>query len=128
MTMWTRDELSTIGSADEVRIAPLRKNGSMPKSVTIWIVRVGDDLYVRSAYGRDSSWFRGAQEHHKGTIHVGSLTKDVIFIDADPKLSNEVDGAYRTKYRSHGETYVNMMVSQTACSATIKIVPNSPRR
>ena len=36
MTMWTRDELSTIGSADEVRIAPLRKNGSMPKSVTIW--------------------------------------------------------------------------------------------
>ena len=75
MTMWTRDELSTIGSADEVRIAPLRKNGSMPKSVTIWIVRVGDDLYVRSAYGRDSSWFRGAQEHHKGTIHVGSLTK-----------------------------------------------------
>jgi len=52
------------------------------------------------------------------------LTKDVIFIDADPKLSNEVDGAYRTKYRSHGETYVNMMVSQTAGSATIKIVPN----
>jgi hypothetical protein len=125
MTTWTRDELNKIGTAEELEIAPLRRDGTLRKSVTIWAVRVGDDLYVRSAYGRNAAWFRGAQVRHAGRIRAGGVENDVIFLDADPKLNDEIDAAYRTKYRRHGATYVNMMVSPEARSTTIKLAPRS---
>lgn len=48
MTTWTSDELNKIGSSDELEITTLRGNGTQRNSVTIWVVRLGDDLYVRS--------------------------------------------------------------------------------
>ena len=60
MTEWTRDELDKIGTAEELKIASLRRDGTLRKPTTIWVVRVGDDLYIRSAYGPTSAWFRGA--------------------------------------------------------------------
>lgn len=44
----TGDELVKIGSAEKLEIAPLRKDGTLRKPVIIWVVRVGDDLYIRS--------------------------------------------------------------------------------
>lgn len=125
MTTWTRDELNNIGTAEEMKIAPLRRDGTPRDPVTIWVVRLGDDLYVRSAYGRSSAWFRGAQLRHEGRISADGVKKDVIFLDADPNLNDEIDNAYRTKYRRHGAQYVNMMVSPEARSATIKLAPRS---
>src|SRR5438105_641197 len=61
MTTWTRDELNKIGTVEELEIAPLRHGGTAGKPVTISTVCVGDDVYVRSAYGPTSAWFRGAQ-------------------------------------------------------------------
>jgi hypothetical protein len=49
MTTWTHDDLETIGTADEVKIAPLRRDGTVRRPVTIWVVRVGDDLLIRFA-------------------------------------------------------------------------------
>src|SRR5918912_3870789 len=65
MSTWTNDELNRIGAAEELQIAPLRGDGTLRNPVTIWVVRLGDDLYVRSYKGRDSAWFRGAQERHE---------------------------------------------------------------
>jgi hypothetical protein len=55
MTTWTSDELTRIGAADELEIASLRDDGTLRKPVTIWVVRLGDDLYVRSVKGRGSA-------------------------------------------------------------------------
>ena len=43
------------------------------KPVTIWVVRLGDDLYVRSVNGRTSAWFRGTQVRHEGHIQAGGV-------------------------------------------------------
>jgi hypothetical protein len=48
MTTWTNEELDKIGNAEELRIASLRSDGTLREPVIIWVVRVGDDLYVRS--------------------------------------------------------------------------------
>jgi hypothetical protein len=48
MPNWTNDELNKIGTAEELEIAPVREDGTLRKPTTIWVVRVGDDLYVRS--------------------------------------------------------------------------------
>ncbi len=98
MTIWTSDELTRIGAADELEIAPRRGDGRLRKPVTIWVVRVGDDLYVRSWRGRGGSWFRAAQVRHEGRIRGGGVEKDVTFVEeTDPGINDQIDTAYRTK-------------------------------
>jgi hypothetical protein len=120
------DELNKVGSAEELQIASLRRDGTLRKPVTIWVVRIGDDLYVRSVYGRSSAWFRGVQVLHEGHIRAGGVDKDVTFVEeAAPDLNEQIDAAYRTKYRRYAASIVNTIVSPEARSATIKLVPRS---
>jgi hypothetical protein len=95
MTTWTRGELDKVGAAEELALAPLRRDGTLRKPVTIWVVRVGAELCVRSVNGRTSSWFRGSQIRHEGRISAGGVEKEVSFIDADPSLNDEIEAAYR---------------------------------
>ena len=128
MSAWTSDELNKIAAADELRIASLRHDGTLRKAVTIWVVRHGDDLYVRSAYGRGSGWFRGIQDLHRGRIDSGGVDKNVRFVEADGAVYDAVDGAYRTKYRGYPAMYVDHVVSAEARTTTIKLVPAEPAR
>ena len=68
MTTWTRDELNKMGTAEESQIAPLRRDGRLRNRVTIWVVRHGDDLSVRSVNRRTPAWYRGAEVRHAGWL------------------------------------------------------------
>ncbi len=94
-TTWTSDELSTIGAAEELQIAPLRQDGSMRTPVTIWVVRQGDDLFARSVNGRTAAWFRGAQVRHEAHMHAGGVDKDVLLVQTTDQ-NDAIDAAYRT--------------------------------
>lgn len=127
MTTWTSDEVDKIGTADELEIAPRRRNGALRNPVTIWVVRLGDDLYVRSYRGRGGAWFRAAQVRHEGRIQAGGVEKDVAFVEeSDPGINDQIDAAYRTKYRHHAARYVDPMVAPEARAATIKLAPRAP--
>ena len=125
MITWTSDELTRIGIAEELQIASVRRDGTLRTPVTIWVVRHGDDLYVRSVNVRTSAWFRGVQVWHEGHIRAGNVDKDVTFVEADPDINDQIDAAYRTKYRRYAASIVNSIVSPKARSATIKLVPRS---
>ncbi len=125
MTAWTSDELNKIGAAEELKIASVRRDGRRRNPVTIWVVRHGDDLYVRSVNGRTGVWFRGAQVRHEGRIWAGGVEKDVTFVDADPGLNDQIDAAYRAKYRRYAANIISSIVSSKARSSTIKLVPRS---
>ncbi len=124
MTAWTRDELTKIGSAEEVEIAPLRRDGTLRKPVTVWVIRHDDGVYVRSALkGRNAAWFLGIQETHEGRIWAGGVEKDVIFEEAGHSIDSEVDGAYRAKYRRYAGRILNSVLTPEARSTTTKLVP-----
>src|SRR5258708_30164651 len=126
MTVWTSDELSKIGTAEELQLGSVRRDGMLRKPVTIWIIRVDAELYVRSWHGRTAAWFRGTQVRHEGRIWVGGVEKDVTFVEeSDPAINEQIDAAYRTKYRQSGARYVNPLVAPEARAATIKLVPRS---
>ena len=126
MTTWTIDELNKIGTAEELQIAPMRRDGTLRKRVIIWVVRLGNDLYVRSVNGRTSAWFRGVLVRHAGCIRAGGVEKDVTFEEeSDPAINDQIDVAYRAKYRSYVASIVNSIVTPGARSATIKLVPRS---
>jgi hypothetical protein len=123
MTPWTSEALNSIGGADELLIAACRRDGTLRKPVIIWVVRVGDDLYVRSGYGHTAAWYRGTQVRHEGRISAGGIENDVAFEDADPAVNDEVDAAYSAKYRRYGAQYVNSVTTPEARSTTIRLVP-----
>src|SRR5512137_1000756 len=124
MTTWTSDELSRIGNAEELLIASLRSNGTLRKQVIIWVVRLGDDLYVRSVNGRASAWFRGVQTRHEGHIRAGGVDKDVTFVEEpDSNINDQIDAAYATKYRRYAASIISHINGSEARSATIKLVP-----
>ncbi len=125
MTIWTSDEIAKIGTAEELQIAAMRRDGTLRKPVTIWVVRVDDDLYVRSWRGRTAAWYRGSQVRHEGRIWAGGIDKDVTFVDVDAseRVNYQIDAAYRTKYRRHSAQYVDPMVAPEAGAATIKLMP-----
>ena len=125
MTKWTSDQLDKVGRAEELQLASVRRDGTLREPVTIWVVRHGDDLYARSVGGRGASWFRGTQEKHEGRIRAGGLQQDVSFVDADHDFDDEVDAAYRAKYRRYAGTVLNSVLTPEARSSTIKLVPSS---
>jgi hypothetical protein len=127
MATWTNDELDKIGTAEELEIATLRRDGTRRNPVTIWVARHGDDLYVRSVNGRTGAWFRGTQARREGHIEAGGIGKDVTFVDADPGLNDQIDAAFRTKYRRYDASIVNHIVSPQARAATIKLIPRARR-
>jgi hypothetical protein len=123
MSEWTSDELSKIEAAEELQIASGREDGALRKPVTIWVVRHGDDLYVRSVNGPTAAWFRGAQVRHEGHIEAGGVDKDVTFVDANHDMDDQIDTAYRTKYGRYAASTISRITSPEARSTTIKLVP-----
>src|SRR5437867_13172171 len=106
MATWTSDELNKVGGAEELRIAPLRRDGTLRNPVTIWVVRLADDLYVRSVNGRTASWFRAAQDRHDAHIQAGGVEKDVLLVESDD-MNDQIDAAYRMKYRRYAASIIN---------------------
>jgi len=122
MTAWTNEELTRIGAAEELQIASARSDGTLRSPVTIWVVRNGDDLFVRAVRGR-GGWFRGSLASHEGHIRAGGVSRDVAFVEPDPGVADALDAAYRSKYRRYAESIVGSVVTPAARSATLKLVP-----
>lgn len=124
MTTWTSDELNKIGKVEELEIASLRSDGTLRKSRTIWVVRVADDLFVRSVNGRGSDWFRGVLTRHEGRIEAGGVAKDAAFEEiGESPLHEQINAAYLKKYGHYPKEYVDACVTPKAIAATIRLVP-----
>jgi hypothetical protein len=46
----------------------------------------------------------GVQKKHQGRIRAGGVQQDVTFVDADHNIDDEVDAAYRAKYRRYARS------------------------
>jgi hypothetical protein len=123
MTTWTESELARMGRAEELQLASTRTDGTLRPYVTMWVVRAGDDLYIRSAYGPDNPWYRRARASGTGRIRAGGLERDVAFAAADPGAHLAIDAAYHAKYDRYGPRIVGSVVGPDVRGVTIRLVP-----
>jgi hypothetical protein len=56
MTAWPNDELDKIGAADDLEIAPLRRESTLRNPATLWVVRHGDGVSIRFTQGGLCKW------------------------------------------------------------------------
>ena len=123
MSAWDAAEIDTLGAADEVEITSVREDGSLRPYVTIWAVRSGDDLYVRSAHGRDNGWFRRALAAGQGRIRGDGAERDVSFEEPGPEVDDALHAAFHAKYDQYGPQLVDPVVSDESARATFRLVP-----
>jgi hypothetical protein len=116
---WTADELDRMGDAEELRIAPRRKDGTLRRAVPIWVVRVGDELHVRSFHGDSGGWYRAARATGEGHVSAGGIRK--VLLAAGGEIDDAVDAAFRDKYGRH-TGYVEPMLAPQARATTLRLV------
>jgi len=123
---WTADDLRLIDAAEELRIASRRADGTLRHAVPIWVVRVGEQVYVRTWYRRDTGWFGQVLASGRAAVEVPGLRADVTVTDvagASDRLRADVDAAYRAKYGRYGASTVAQMVADEAVATTLRLSP-----
>jgi hypothetical protein len=119
---WTSDQLDRIGEAEELHISSYRTDGRLRRSTTIWVVRVDDDLYIRSAYGPDSGWYRHATADNTARISAGGIETDVTLQPAtDDATNTQVDAAYQSKYQNQPSS-LSYMITPAATATTLRLI------
>jgi hypothetical protein len=122
VTGWTREELQRIGGARELRLAARRQDGSLRTFTIMWVVRAGNNLYVRSAGGPQRSWYRAATASGSGRIQAAGLEAEVEFTAAAPEANPEIDAAYHAKYDRYGPSIVGHVTGPAAHALTICLI------
>lgn len=125
MSDWTNEELTRIGDANELQLASTHRDGSLRRYTTMWVVRVGHDLYVRSAYGPNNPWYVRAKASGIGRIKAGGIERDVTFDDARDDVHQDIDAEYWSKYERYGANIVGSVTGHEAEAVTIKLVPRT---
>ncbi|MFJ2263693.1 DUF2255 family protein [Streptomyces sp. NPDC087844] len=122
MTTWRDSDLAGIGTAEELVLQSERGDGTLRSPVTMWVVRAGDRLYVRSVKGVDGPWYRGTRSRQRGRVAAGGVRADVTFHDADPGDHADIDAAYRAKYGRY-TSIVEHVLTAAARAATLRLEP-----
>lgn len=124
---WSPEQLHHIDVSQELEIAVRRADGKLGRWVPIWVVRVGENVYVRTWYRRQDGWFGHVLQSHQARIRVPGVLADVTVTDlgeGPAEVRSGVDDAYRTKYSRHGDAAVDQMVSDSAAAATLWLQPS----
>ncbi len=120
---WTEEELTRIGSAERAELATVGASGRLRRPVTVWVVRAGDNLYVRSWLGREGKWYRSLGGRGEAHISAGGVEKDVVLVPTGGTVNDAVDGGYRGKYRRYTGNYLEPMIAPSARETTLEIRP-----
>lgn len=111
------EQLSLLDATGEVHI---ETSGGV--NTIIWIVVIGDEVYVRSVRGSDGVWYRRALADPRVSILVGDdrIDFEAVHID-DPAVIDAVSDALRAKYPPGGS--LDRMTRTEVLDTTLRLDP-----
>ncbi|HEY5879167.1 MAG TPA: DUF2255 family protein [Nakamurella sp.] len=121
-TNWSPREAQALTARQEVQVVTRRRDGSLRRPTTIWIVGDGDRVFVRSTNGPTAGWYREAIATDAGQIVVAGTAYDVGFVKVEDDELMLVDRAYRAKYGRYA-SIVDYLVEDEPRSATLEVRP-----
>jgi hypothetical protein len=115
------DALLHLADVEEIRIGFRRPDGSSG-STPIWVVQVGDDIYVRSVRGPKGGWHRRLRANLDGEVRDGEHRHRVrAEAVTDTGMLAQVTRAYATKYA--GSPFVRPLLREPSVGATLRLDP-----
>ena len=129
---WDSTELEQVATATEIALATRRADGTLSGYTVMWVARVGTSLYVRSAYGPGSAWYRRAVRYGRarirsgrGRIRAGGVERDVVLehLAPDDPAHGGIDTSYHSKYDRYGRQIVSTVVGPDAANVTLRVDP-----
>lgn len=113
--------LERLATVEEVEI------GMQRPRVVIWIVVVGERVYVRSVRGERGRWYRALRARREGVLRVGRARLPVRAVPVRaPSTIAAVSLAFLQKYRE--SPYARSMVAPATLGTTLRLEPLSGRR
>jgi hypothetical protein len=122
MTDWQPNTFAEIDRNEELTLVVSRE-GRPTKRVPVWVVTVGDDVYVRSYKGVTSMWFRRVQADQHQALGLSTGDTDVVFenVERTDPVNEAISSAFAAKYAKYD--YVSAMSEPAAVEATLRVVP-----
>ena len=112
--------LRSLAETHEIDIRPAASG----KDVTIWAVRAGNDIYVRSYKGEQGRWYRALREDPRASvIYSGGELEVRAEPGADTETNEAVNSAYLEKYRS--SSAVGAMVTPEVAATTMRLATSA---
>jgi hypothetical protein len=113
--------LHHLADVEEIRIGFRRPDGST-RSVPIWLVQVGDDIYVRSVRGPEGGWYRRLRANPDGEVRDGEHRHRVrAEAVQDTATLDQITRAYATKYGA--SPFVGPLLGERSVEATLRLDP-----
>jgi hypothetical protein len=110
--------LNSLGESEEIDIRPAASG----EAVTIWVVRVDNDVYVRSYRADAGRWYRAFRDNPRASVMYGGGELEVRGEPVDDRPTIEaLDSAYLAKYRS--SSAVGAMITPEVAATTMRLRP-----
>ena len=118
---WSSHELTSLAGSEELHVTSSRPDGSRRPWTPIWVVRVQDDLFIRSGFGLNGAWYRNAMHDHIARIRAAGIETDVTLQPVtDSTLNSQIDEAYRSKYRT--SDFLPTLITAPATESTVRLL------
>lgn len=114
-----RERLAEI---EEIQIETRRSAENPVHRTIIWVVVLGDAVYVRSVRGKAGRWYKELTANPSGAIHMEGQRIPVHAVPVtDPNIIEQVSKEYLRKYR--GSEYAPAMVRDEVLDTTLRLDP-----
>ncbi len=118
------DVRNRLAQAQEIQIETRRRDANAPAHrTTIWVVVVGDAVYVRSVRGVTGRWYQEIKANPVAAVHVDGQRIPVQAMPVtDDATIKQVSDAYRQKYRNDPSSLASM-VRDEILPTTLRVEP-----
>jgi hypothetical protein len=123
MADWTPDQLRFLHDVVEIRITPLKDDGSAWPGRLIWVLEIDGRVWARSWKGEHAEWYERALVTRRARISTddGEFDAQVqLRSDQDDEVAAKVDAEFLRKY---GDPYAHEMNEPLARVTTVELVP-----
>ncbi len=114
--------LERLAKSDKIEIETRASPYGPVQRTPIWVVAVGDDVYVRSWRGANGRWYQQVTANPNAVVHVGLKYIPVRAVPVrDEDTIAQISNAYLKKYARL--PYAVAMLQPETLSATLRLEP-----
>jgi len=118
------DTVATLARIREIEIETTSLDGTQPHRTVIWVVTVGDQVFVRSERGTAGRWYREARQTPDVVVHAKDDAIPVTAaLAAHPDIVRRVSDAFAAKYGRLSAASTAAMLQPHTLETTMRLDP-----